>query len=128
MSCACLGHRCCSDVGISFVQSCSHVELLRRRLYERRDFRDIDTPLRAAARHLEVDGDAVQRVPDIVGQLLELGRLIAVIHRRSITQIGVVRRRLHDSKIGMWHLTVLHRRMNVLCHERPRIVDVQLLE
>ena len=68
------------DVGIAFVQACCCFQLLRSHLEKGSHLRHIGSALRATARHLEVDGYAVQCVTNIVGQLLEYGRLVEIIH------------------------------------------------
>lgn len=85
------------QVGITFVQPCCGVELLHGCFDERCYLPDISATLGTAACNLQVDGYAVQRVPDIVGQLPELGRRITIIHKNSIAQIRVVWRRFDDS-------------------------------
>lgn len=110
------------------MQLCCSVELLHSCFDERCYLRDISAARCATARNLEVDGHAIQRVPDIVGQLSELGRRITVIHKGSIAQVCVVGCRCHDSEVGMRHWTMLRRRMNILRHEIARVVDLELPE
>ena len=54
------------------MQARCFVELLHRGTYERCYLRDVGPARGAAARNLEVDRHAIERVPDVVGQLLQL--------------------------------------------------------
>ena len=129
---ACRWRRSCSergyDVSIALVQTSCGLELLHRCLEEWRDLGYVSATLRAAARYLQIDGDAVEGIPNIVRQLLQLGGGVAITHGSSIAQIGIVRRSFHDRKIRMRHRAMFDGGVHVLRHEIARVVNVELAE
>jgi hypothetical protein len=62
------------------VQPGSHLELLDRCLDERCHVRHVDASLCATARHFEIHRNAIQRIPNVMRQLLELGRPVVIGH------------------------------------------------
>ena len=113
-------------ISVTLVQPRCSVKLLHGCFNKRCYLRDIGAARGAAACNLEVDSYAVQRVPNIVTQLSELGRLVTLIHKNSVAQIRVVRCRFDHCKIGVRHGTMLRGSVHVLRYQVTRVVDVQL--